>query len=185
MYAFGDPPIPLCVQCAMLHNAMMQQQLAAAERGIERAMDDMEMVTGVQLRPRRPPAPAPIIVQGAAFHNINIRDSNVGVVNSGDLQLVDSAISVIANAGDARLAVTLKDVTEAIHAQGNLDAGLKREAIEIVSAIATEATQPVGQRRFGVARPLIARLREILSTTADLATVAQAAIPIIAAAFGG
>lgn len=185
LYAFGEPPVPLCLQCAALHQSIVQEQIANAERGIERALDEMEMMTGVRLRPERPRPPPPVIVQGAAFHNINIRGGNVGVINTGTLQQVDTAISVIRGAGDEQLAEMLKELTEAIHAQGTLEPGLKREAVEIVSAIAAEATQPPAQRRVGVARPLIARLREILSTTADLATVTQAAIPIIAAAFGG
>lgn len=185
LYGIGDPPVPLCLHCWALHSSVIQQEVAMHERAAERALDDMEMVTGVRLPRRRPqPQPAPVIIQGGTFHNINIRGSNVGVVNTGDLQQVDTAVTVIGAAGDEEAASAIKSLTEAVLRSAELNDAAKREAVELLAVISAEATQQAGIRRAAVARPLIGRLRELIGVTADVATVAQAAMPAILAAFG-
>lgn len=177
--------VPLCLQCGALHQSIIDRQLAALERQQETALDQMEMVAGVRLPGRRRTLPPPpVIVGGSTFHNITIRNSNVGVVNTGHLHQVDTAVSVIGRQGDAQLAGALKRLTEAVVASTTMESALKEETVEILSVLSAEATTAKEQRRSAAARPLLARLRELLSTSADLAVVAQALWPAIAAAFG-
>ena len=183
IYAIGDQQIPLCLQCCAIHQSVFDRQLAALDRQVEMALDDMEMVAGVRLPGRRRPAP-PVVLSGTTFHNINIKNSNMGVVNTGELHQVDTAVSVIGNQGEPQLAGALKALTEAVVASTAMDAAARQETIELLSALGSEATVQKAQRRAGVARPLLGRLRELLSVAADLSSVAQAAVPIIAAAFG-
>jgi hypothetical protein len=182
MYMIGDHP--LCLQCNAIHQNILDRQLAAIERQQQQALDDMEMATGVRLPGRRRPQPQPVIVAGSTFHSINIRDSNVGVANTGQLHQVDTAVSVIGRQGEPKLAGALKALTEAVIASTMMAATSKQETVEILSTLASEATVPAAQRRGGVARILVARLRELLSVAADLAQVSQVAVPLIAAAFG-
>jgi len=182
MYAIGDQQIPLCLQCGAIHQSVIDRQLAALERQGETALDQMEMIAGVKLPGRR--RLPPVILPGATFHNINIKNSNVGVVNTGELVQVDTAVSVIGKRGDPQLAGALKALTEAVVASTAMDAAARQETIEILSALGSEATAEKAQRRAGVARPLLGRVRELLSAAADLTSVAQTAVPIIAAAFG-
>ena len=182
LYGIGEQQIPLCLQCWALHQSVLDRQLAALERQAEAALEQMEMVAGVRL-PRKRPMP-PVTLSGATFHNINIRNSNVGVINTGELQQVDTAVSVIGNQGDSQLAGALKTLAEAVVASTAMRAAARQETIEILSALGSEATAQKAQRRVGVARPLLGRLRELLSVAADLTSVAQAAVPIIAGAFG-
>jgi hypothetical protein len=97
---------------------------------------------------------------------------------------VDTAVSVIGQQGEPQLAEALKALTEAVVASTAMNAASRQETIEILSALGSEATLPQAQRRAGVARPLLRRLRELLSVAADLTPVAQVAVPFIAAAFG-
>jgi hypothetical protein len=182
MYEVGGHP--LCLEHHALAQNIELRRLEALERQADRALEQMEWTTGVQL-PRRPraPLPAPVIVQGSTFHHINIQGSNVGVVNTGRLSQVDTAISVIGQQGDPQLAGALKTLTDAVVASAALTATAKQEAIEILSTIGIEATAPAPQRRGGVARALLARLKELLSVSADLIEVGHATWPLILAAF--
>jgi len=166
---------------------MLNQQIANSERLAERALDDMEMITGVPMRAlrRSRPQPQPVVVTGATFNSINIRNSNVGVVNTGQLTQVDTAITVIARQGNQQLASALKSLTEAVMANTALAEPSKKEAIEILSTLGIEATAPPAQRKTGVARALMVRLKELLNVGADLAEVTQAAMDVIATAFVG
>jgi hypothetical protein len=98
IYAIGDQQIPLCLQCWAIHQSVIDRQLAALARQGETALDQIEMIAGVRLPGRRRPA-TPVILPGATFHNINIKNSNVGVVNTGELHQVHTAVSVIGSHG--------------------------------------------------------------------------------------
>lgn len=155
------------------------------ERAADRALDDMEMVSGVRLPRNRPaPRPAPVVVQGATFNHINIANSNVGVVNTGQLSQVDSAIHVIEKAGDKRLSDALRELTEKSVRSAEVSDAQRAEIVELLSAIASEATQPKELRRKAMVAPLISRLREVLAVSADLIAVTQPALTVIATAFG-
>ena len=97
---------------------------------------------------------------------------------------VDTAKSVIGQHGDPQLAETIKTLTEAIIADPGINQDGKKEAVEILSVLSSEATVPKEQRKTSIAKPLIDRLRELLGDAANIATIVQAALPIIAAAFG-
>ena len=154
IYAIGDQQIPLCLQCGAIHQSVIDRQLAALERQAETALDQIEMTAGVRLPGRRRPAP-PVILPGATFHNINIRDSTVGVVNTGELHQVDTAVSVIGSQGEPQLAEALKALTEAVVTSAAMDAAARQETIEILSALGSEATAQKAQRRVGWLAPYL------------------------------
>jgi hypothetical protein len=183
MFVAGPDQMPLCLQCAALAQQMVNSQIQEAMRGADRALDDMEMITGIPMRPRRSP-PAPVVVTGNAFHNISVNNSTVGVVNTGQLHQVDSSISAIAGSGDDELAKAFAAITSAVMASAQLSGGSRQEIVEILSVLTGEGTLPRGRRKTGVARPLISRLRELLGTAADVITVATPLLPVIAGAFG-
>ena len=183
MYAVGEEAIPLCLHCYALHAAVMERQVAMLDRQADRALDDMEMATGVPLRRRVPARPAPVIVQGASFHHINVQNSQVGVVNSGSLQQVDTAVSVIQSGGAQQLADALTTLTEFALRNAGLSDAQRAEAIEILSSVGAEVSVEKPNRKAGVARTLLRRLREVLEVGADFATVAQPAIQMLLAAF--
>jgi len=185
MYAVGEPAVPLCLDCWAKHNQVVEAQNAMHERMLNYLSDEMDAIAGLPpIGPRFPERKPPVVVGHATFHNINVKDSNVGVINSGYLHQVDTAVSVIGKQGDASLAFALKLLTETVVAHKSIQAADKKEIIELLSALSSEASQSKEQRRVSVARPLLTRLRELLSASADVATVAQPLIPYIAAAFG-
>lgn len=182
---WGPSQVPLCIDCYSKLAHALDLQNAAHERMLNYLSDEMSVIAGLPpIGPRFPERRPPVTVTGATFHSINVKDSNVGVINTGQLHQVDTAVSVIGQQGDPQLAGTLKILIEAVMAHANMGAENQREAVEILSALGSEAVLPKEQRRAGVARPLIGRLRELLSVASDLATVGQASVPIISAAFG-
>ena len=177
--------IPLCLQCFALHSSIIERQVEMHERAADRALDDMEMISGVRLQRNRPaPRPAPVVLQGATFNHINIANSNVGMVNTGQLSQVDSAVHVIEKGGDKGLADALRELTEKTVRHASLSDAQRAEIVELLSALASEATQPKELRRKAVTAPLIARLREVLAVSADLIGVLQPALRVIGSAFG-
>jgi hypothetical protein len=183
-YVVGPNEIPLCIQCGNLHQQVLDRQNAESNRQIERALDEMEMITGVRMRPRRQLAPTPVVVTGATFHNISVNNSTVGVVNSGHLHQVDSSISAISGSGDGELAKAFATLTSAVMQSAQLGAEGRKEIVAILSALTAEGMLPKEGRRPGVMRPLMSRLRELLGAAADVTTVVTPLIPVIATALG-
>jgi hypothetical protein len=177
---------PLCVHHLSVMQAIMDRQMAHLNKQAEDALEQMEMVTGIRL-PRRPRPPT--VNVSPTFHNINIKDSSVGVVQSGgSLKQVDVAISVLGQAGEAGLAAALKTLSEAAMNSSALDQRSKDEGAEMLAALAQETAAKKGERKSGVARALLHRLKEILGVTADAARTAGGiaeAFDTISAAFGG
>jgi len=126
-----------------------------------------------------------VTVVRPTFHSINIKDSTVGVINQGgNLKIVDAAVTAIGKAGDQHLANALKTLTEVVIGREDVQPAQKQEAAEILSVLASEATKPQDQRRVGIARPLLHRLREILAVSADVAALAVPALELVRGAFG-
>lgn len=174
----------LCIPHASELQSILDRQIAHFRQQGEEALDQMEMVTGVRLRPRRPP---PVNLVGPTFHNINIKNSTVGVVQSGgSLSQVDITITALNQAGEKKLAEAFKTLSEAAIDSSTLDEKTKTEAVQILGALSREAVVE-GERQQGPARALLQRLREIMGLAADAARTGSAfgdAIDAISTAFG-
>jgi hypothetical protein len=182
---FGPQGAPLCVDCYAKMAQALDIQIANHERHLNQLTSEMAAIAGVpDYLPKYPERKRPITVAGATFHNITVKDSTVGVVNTGQLQQIDTAVSVIGRQGDPDLAKALRALTDAIAANSALGAAAQKEALEILSTLSAEAAAPQGQRRSGIAKPLIARLLEILAVSADFAALGDVAFRLIAAALG-
>jgi hypothetical protein len=185
MFLIDDNNVPLCLDCNTKLQQMVAAQNAEHERQLNYLSDEMDAIVGIgPIGPRYPERPQPVILQGGTFNNIKVTDSTIGMINTGQLHQVDTAISVIGQQGDPQLAETLKALTDLIVAADGLGDEGKKEAIEILSVLGSEATLPVEQRRNSIAKPLLERLREVVGDAANIATITQAMIVIIAGAFG-
>lgn len=60
------------------------------------------------------------------YNNIRIANSNVGVINTGNLARIDAAITISAGTEYAEFAARLKDVVEKIAADQAATAEMKR-----------------------------------------------------------
>lgn len=184
MFVYGDEEFFLCLDCAAKLQQLESQKKAEHERELNYIADGMAATAGIgPIGPRYPPRPQPVLVQGGTFNNIKVTNSTIGVINTGQLQQVDTSISVIGQQGDQQLADAFRTLTDIIIADTGLAKSQKKDAVEILSVLGSEATAPQDQRRSSVAGPIIQRLREILGDAANLATVAPRLLEIIAAAF--
>jgi hypothetical protein len=78
------------------------------------------------------------MTQASTFNNINITNSKVGVVNTGDLVRINAAIEITKGKPTEEFGARLKDLTEAItnSAEGNDET--KKVLAELTKAIADQ-----------------------------------------------
>jgi hypothetical protein len=189
LYGFGDPgkEVPLCLDCSLKHTQMISLQQAESERAMNYLADQFEMITGVPGVVPRFPQRKVNITQGAnvAFHNINISNSNIGVLNTGHLEIINSAITQLnQETGSEAVSAAISALTSAIGSSNELSTEKKNEAVEILSVIASEATVPKENRRGAILRPLLTSLSDIIQSAAGLMQIWQSVAPAITQYFG-
>jgi hypothetical protein len=126
------------------------------------------------------------VIQGGTMtlNNISVSDSAIGVLNTGDLEMVDSAITVLKNDPATKdLSDALKRLTNAIAAAADLASEQKNEAIEILSLVASEATAPQGKRKTSVVKRLLGHFPTLIQTSAGLVEIWNAVGPLITSFF--
>lgn len=132
--------------------------------------------------PRRGRIPVAELARAAAkshaYTNINLANSNVGIINTGDLAKIDAAITITIGKDSEEFGARLKDVTDAILKDQAITADLKKQMIEVVQAISGEA---VGKR--SPSKPVLSALFDKLKDMAANFTLASEAAEKLKAAW--
>jgi hypothetical protein len=84
---------------------------------------------------------------------------------------VEVSLAGIRQGGEDELASALQALAEAIVNSTELAADQKNEAVQMLDAIATEASKPKEARRRAVIRPVLSALGEVVKVGASLATI--------------
>lgn len=182
MYAVGEQNIPLCLECYFKFFQMAQAQIENAERQMNFAMDEMDMIMGIPSFNRFPTRKA-VNLGGVTLHNIKVDNSTVGSVNTGTIGSLDVAISSVRET-DERLAEALTQLSQAVVNNATLERQHRDEIFEILSTIASEAAAPKEQQRISIVRILLDRLREVMTLANDLYAIWERWHPVVTGSFG-
>jgi hypothetical protein len=182
MYLY-DEKVLLCLECYLKVVQIADINIAGLERQMNFAMDYMDYATGLPRMGPRYPERKVINMSGVNLHNIKIDHSTVGVVNTGNIQSVDVALTSLKNGGQDELAEALKTLSEAVLSHSTLEATRKNEIIEILSLLSAEATVPKEKRRTGAMKALANQLKDYLSIVKDLGVLWTQWGPVILNAF--
>jgi hypothetical protein len=186
LYATGPPEhrILLCVDCNLkvLRGAAIRNALL--ERMMNHTQGMAQFVSG--LRDDMPPFPMTPVWEatGMTLTNINVSNSNVGVINTGAIESVDVAITALKSAGNEEIGRALQELTNAVlGSTGFPDESKRKEAVDLLSAIATEASAPQETRRPAVVRPLLLALATLIGGIAGIDQLVSKYLPMLQAFF--
>lgn len=176
MFAVGPEgkQVALCLDCYIRFENIELQKLAALEREVNYLMAQAESTVGLHgILPRYPERPAPRVIQtgGVTLNNIRVTDSEIGVLNTGTIENVDSTVTVLKTKGNIELAQAVTELFEAVIKSTETSNDLKNQIIELLSVISSEAVAPKEKRRRAVLTAVISELSEILSTIGSLASL--------------
>jgi len=185
MYLVGpeDAQVPLCLDCNLKHMQMIAMQNDMLERQMNYLTDYMGVITGLPGLVPKFPERRNVVVEGVTLNNIKIDRSTIGVVNTGSIATVDSAVSVLKQSGDSQLATAILALSQAVLNTQSLDTDTKAKLIDILSMLATEATAPKERRRAAAIRPLLQEIATYIEGVAGLADLWNRVRPILEAAF--
>jgi hypothetical protein len=178
--------VPLCLECHSKFQDVVDRRIENSERMMNYLSDLMEARIGIPgLAPRFPPRPPRTVIQAGNFtmHNIRIDRSSIGVLNTGYINSVDTAIGTMRGSGEESAADAFRSLTEELVRIQGVEAEHKDKVLEILSVLASEATVPREQRRKSAMRALLSELATLTSGVAALAQLYSQYAPAIAALF--
>jgi len=143
------------------------RKLEERERALDYIAGEMDAIAGFPVTPRLAPRARPVVLAGnTVLNNIRIANSQIGVLNTGTIGSIDNAIGLVRRDGSKEMAEALKALTEAVATSRDLGDDKRDSALELVSAIASEAATPPDRRRTSVARALVVDLASVLGGVA-------------------
>jgi hypothetical protein len=99
-------------------------------------------------------------LKAGTYNNIHITNSSVGVINTGNLARIDAAITISKGTDGEEFGARLKDLTDSILSNSELNDIRKQELIEVLQTISDQA---IGNRRpsMTVVSALFGKLKEL------------------------
>lgn len=152
----------LCLDCYSKVHAIQQQQLASNINHMNYLTEMMEATVGIHGVLPRYHVPTPVQVKqgNLTFHNINVDNSTVGAINTGEVHNIDVTIDQIA---DQDLKKQLSQFTESVLKSIELAEEKQNAIIEQLSFLMSEMKKPKNERKS----TMIGRLLE--NITAEVA----------------
>ncbi len=181
----------LCVDCyhkvahadfmegQILHNR--QSWVASNLNFIEQ---DLYMGAGGLLPLKQMMIPQPPSAPRYSSQHIKVSESNIGVINAGTVDNLETGIQVILNRGDKELANAVGELTQAVLDSKEINDELKREIAEQLELLVTEALATKDKQRKGLARKVISDISQSIMTIASLLTIWNNVQPLLQPYFG-
>jgi hypothetical protein len=138
---------------------------------MNQAMDQMDMVTGFRTPEGRMPVQtlARAMQRSHTLNNLNISQSQIGVLNTGSVEKIDAAITLSKGSDAELIAEQLRALTEAVISSEDLNAAQKNELLDLTETLAEEV---VGKRKPGT---IVAVMNAVTEKLKDLAAFATSA----------
>ena len=164
----------LCLSCWVTFEDVQFRKWMQSSAMLNFSLDEMDAV--VPVGPMGGRIPVAEIARAASrsktFNNIQITNSTVGVINTGNLAKIDAAITISKGTESEEFGARLKDLTDAILRDTALDNQLRQEMIELVQAISDQVIVSKTPSK-AVVSTLFDKLKELASGAGAITDAAQ------------
>jgi hypothetical protein len=115
MYQVGDQKIPLCLNCHSLMQQTIERNVQMLREEMNYTMDHVNSMFGLTGGPRYP-TKRPVLMSGNIVNqnHIAINNSQIGVLNTGNIQNLNQTIDSLCAASQKDLAENTKKFSEAV-----------------------------------------------------------------------
>jgi hypothetical protein len=131
---------PLCLTCYAAFEQIQTMNFLKNAAMMNSAAEQMDFISGIG--PTYKPIPvaeiARAMTRASTFNNINISNSKVGVVNTGDLARINAAIEITKGQPTEEFGARLKALTETIANTAEGSNETKKALTELTKAIADQ-----------------------------------------------
>lgn len=178
--------VPLCLEHGMLIQNMYAQRIRQNMQAVNLLREMMDELAGQPRPVTSLQAPVGPIVHtgGLTLNNIHVSNSHIGVLNTGKIESIDTAIGYLSETGGKPVADALRAMTEAIVASAEATTEQKGELLELLGVLATEAATPREKRKSKAMFPIIGQVSSVLSGVNALRQLWENWLPAIKTYFG-
>ena len=180
MYEIGDKKVPLCLNCYATMQQMNERNIQMLREEQNHTMDRIGSMFGVNIGGRYP-TKRPVFVSGGTINNnhIAISNSQIGVLNTGNIQNLNQTIDSLYSASEVKLAENIKKFSEAILSEQNLSKEQQSEILESLDVITKELFQKSKNRKKTVVKTLMTAISSTVELTANSMTIWQVLLPLL------
>jgi hypothetical protein len=175
--------MPLCLDCNLKFEHARTLEFERLVIVGNLAASELESASGIPVPRYQMPQNRVLQVNGMTTNNIKIDRSTIGAINTGTIGTLDSSITVLRGSGQPGVAEAVKSLTEAIAANAAVADEVRRELLELLSFVASEATAPEESRRSGAARRVLQDIANAITSVAGLASLWKQFEPVLRSAF--
>lgn len=182
---------PLCVDCYhkvahadFMEGQILHNRLSWVASNLNFIEQDLYSGCGGLLPLKQMIIPQPPSAPRYSSQLIKVSESNIGVINTGTLFNLETSIEVMQNRGDKDLANAIKELTQAVLDNSEINDELRREMAEQLEFLVTEALTAKEKQRKGLARRVITDISQSIATIASLLTIWNNVKPLLQLYFG-
>jgi hypothetical protein len=186
LWKVSDTGPVLCLDCMHKLQQITNVQFLQNAAMLNLALDEMDAIGasfGAPGSEARIPvdAIARAMKGNAVLNNINISNSSVGVVNTGDLVRIDAAITMTQNTDVEAIGEQLRKLTQAIVDTPDMKQDQKKASLDLVESLADEL---VRARKPSVMNALAKAIESSVQNAAAVVTIAQGISQLVQGLFG-
>lgn len=184
MFEIGPQKIPLCLNCNALLQQTISQQGEALKEEMNFLQDSIDSMFGFSAGARYP-VKRPVIISGGTVNNshISINNSQIGLLNTGNINNLNQTIDSLYLASQKELADNIKNFSETILKEDVLSDIQKNEVLESLDVITKELFQKSENRKKTLVNKLFEQIFPIIGLTADSLAIWQVLQPLLRAFF--
>ena len=95
-------------------------------------------------------------------------ESVIGAINTGEVKRIDVTMDYIKTSGNNELAQALKEFTQAVIDEKEIEIKMKNEIIEQISFITSQAALPKEKQKTSVVKTVLLAIKDTISTISSL-----------------
>lgn len=169
MYQVTEQGIPLCLSCYKTWSEISNVEFLKYGAMLNYLEEDASRLTGYPFPRRLPVAEiAAALERKSVLNNINISQSQIGVLNTGSIQKIDAAITLSKGSDSEVVGASLQDFADGVIKAPELSASEKNELLELTETL---AEQVVSTRKPATIRAI---MKEMTARVGDVAALTGA-----------
>jgi len=166
-----DKQAPLCIDHYTKFFNVIKQRDIMLKQEMNWLEDYMQYTIGLSPSPPRydvTQVHSTINTGDVVLNNISVDRSVIGVVNTGNVEKIDSAITIMKESGEEELSVAIQSLSEAVLTNQEADSEVKKEILDILSVLSSQAVMPTDSRNSSAMQILIKRLGNLVNSIKTL-----------------
>ncbi|WPY94547.1 hypothetical protein T8T21_00005 [Limimaricola variabilis] len=171
LYTYENGP-SLCLHCNTLLQENNYRSFLMNAAMMNQSLDDMDMVTGLQMNSGRIPVSdlARAMNKPTTNNHISISNSSVGVLNTGDLAKINAVITITEGSDSEELGRTIRDFAQAVIDSKDISGIDKHEIGELLGTL---SEQIAGKRSKPVISSILKGIEERVKPVDSLWSFAE------------